>query len=286
VPITADADTSGWEKNNDTVEEFNMANSFLKKVAKGKKIEVEKFKKRIPHDRLLHAMLNLPPVRNFREGLLRTPYKAMIAEYKRCVPDSRGFKPKLSFEKTLRAYELGGASAISILTDEKFFGGKLSLIAEAKQITGLPILRKDFIIDPYQIYESRAARADAVLLIAALLPEKNLNKMIALTSSLGMAAVVEVRALLDMKRAARAGADLILINNRDLATLKINMQTVSRMVKQAPKDVTLIAASGYQEPDDLEGIESERIRAVLIGRALLETSDPERLLHQFINKVK
>jgi indole-3-glycerol phosphate synthase len=258
-----------------------MAGSFLKRVVKEKQMEVERAKKRMPLEALLQSMLALPPVRNFRESLFRPQRRSLMAEIKKRVPDSRTWKPRLSLDKLVPAYELGGARAISVVTDERFFGGKLSLIEDVKKLTSLPILRKDFIIDSYQIYEARAARADALLLIAAIIPDKGLGKLVSLTNSLGMVPVVEVHTQPDLKRATRAGADVVLINNRDLATLKLNMQTVTRLAKLVPRDVSVIAASGYQEVEDLQSLTSERIRAVLIGRAVLESKEPEMFLRQW-----
>jgi len=259
-----------------------MAESFLKKVVKEKQLEVERAKKRMPLEELLQSMLTLPPVRNFRDSLFRPQRRSLIAEIKKKVPGSKTWKPRLSVEKLVPAYDQGGARAISVVTDEKFFGGKLSLIMDVKRLTALPILCKDFIIDPYQVYESRAARADALLLIAAIIPDKGLGKLVHLTASLGMVPVVEVHTAPDLKRATRAGADIILINNRDLATLKVNMQTVPRLAKLAPRDVQIIAASGYEESDELTAVTSERVRSFLIGRALLENKEPERFLRDMV----
>lgn len=258
-----------------------MAESFLKKVVKEKQQEVERAKKRVPVEELLQNMLALPPVRNFRDSLFRPQRRSLMAEIKKKVPGSKTWKPKKTVDKLVHAYEAGGARAISVVTDEKFFGGKLSLIAEIKKMTTLPILRKDFVIDPYQVYEARAARADALLLIAAIIPDKGLGKLVSLTSSLGMVPVVEVHTAPDLKRATRAGADVVLINNRDLATLKVNMQTVTRLAKLVPRDVQVIAASGYTDAEDLEKLASERVRAVLVGRAVLEAKDPDFMLRQW-----
>lgn len=255
-----------------------MAVSFLKRIVKEKHAEIAHANKKRPHEALLQEMLALPPARTFREQLFRPGRCGLIAEIKRRVPDSRTWKPRLTLERLVAAYEQGGARALSVVTDEKHFGGKLSLIAEVKRLTGLPILRKDFVVDPYQVYESRAARADALLLIAPLLPDKALGRMVHLTLSLGMVPVVEVHTTLDLKRATRAGADVVLINNRDLATLKVNTQTVTRLAKLVPRDVMVIAASGYRDPEDLAAVTSDRVRAFLIGRALLEDKAPDRLL--------
>lgn len=258
-----------------------MADNFLKKVLKEKQAELERARKRVPMEALLQTMLTLPPVRNFRESLFRVQRRSIMAEVKKRVPDSKTWKPKLPLDKLVPAYELGGARAVSVITDERFFGGKLSLIEEVKKLTALPILRKDFIYDPYQIYESRAARADAVLLIAAIIPDKGLGKLINLCNGLGMVPVVEVHTQPELKRATRAGADVLLINNRDLNNLKINMQTVTRLSKLVPRDIAVIAASGYSEVGDLKSLTSDRIRAVLVGRALLEEKEPELFLRRW-----
>ncbi len=259
-----------------------MAGSFLRKIAKEKRAELEKIKKRTPQEALLEAMLSLPPVRNFRDGLLVPDGRSIIAEIKRKIPGARSWKPRLSVEKLARAYNEGGARAISVLTDEKHFGGRLGDIEEIKTLTPLPILRKDFLFDPYQVYQSRAARADAVLLIAALNPDKALAKMVHLTLSLGMTPVVEAHTLQELKRSLRAGADVILINNRDLNTLKVNKQTVTRLAKKVPRDIIVIAASGYRQPEELAQVTSDRVRAFLIGRALLEERHPDVLLQHMV----
>jgi indole-3-glycerol phosphate synthase len=257
-----------------------MAQSFLRKIVKEKQQEIERAGKRAPIEALMQVILNLPPVRNFRDILYRPQGKSLIAEVKLKMPSSKTFKPKLKLGALVPAYERGGAKGLSVVTDNKFFGGKLGLIDEMKKISSLPILRKDFIIDAYQIYESRAAKADAVLLIAAIIPDKGLSKLVHLTSSLGMAPVVEVHTAPDMKRALRAGADVILINNRDLATMKVNKQTVGRLIKMVPKDIAVIAASGYEKPEELLDITSDRLRGFLLGRVLLESKTPEVLLHE------
>lgn len=257
-----------------------MAESFLRKIVKEKQLEVARAKKRTSLEDLMKVMLVLPPVRNFRDILYRPQGKTLIAEVKLKMPSVRTFKPKLKLSEMVTAYEQGGAKAISVVTDNKFFGGKLGLIDEIKKISSLPILRKDFIIDPYQIYESRAAKADAVLLIAAIIPEKLLPKLVSLTSSLGMVPVVEIHALPEVKRAVKSGADVILINNRDLATMKTNTQTVPRLIKLIPKDIAVIAASGYESVADITQITSDRLRAFLLGRVLLENKTPDKLLHE------
>jgi indole-3-glycerol phosphate synthase len=262
-----------------------MAESFLKKIVKEKQQEVEKAKRRESVEDLLKVILNLPPARNFREMLYRPQGKSLIAEVKMKMPSAKSFKPKLKLEAMVGAYERGGAKALSVVTDAKFFGGKLGLIDAVKKISALPILRKDFIVDPYQIYESRAARADALLLIAAIIPDKMLSKFVHLTSGLGMAPVVEVHTAPDMKRALRAGADVILINNRDLATMKVNTQTVSRLMKMIPRDIAAIGASGYESPEDLTQVTSDRLRAYLLGRVLLESKTPDLVLRDMYEEI-
>jgi indole-3-glycerol phosphate synthase len=256
-------------------EEGFMAGSFLKKVVKERKLEVERAKKRVPFETLLQTMLTLPPVRNFREALFACPRLGVIAEIKRKAPGSASWKPRIQLERLVAAYERGGAFAVSAVTEPKHFGGDLSLINDIKKVSAIPVLRKDFIVDPYQIYESRAGRADAVLLIAESIPDKDLPRFVELTNSLGMTPVVEIHTAPDLKRAVRAGADIILINNRDLNTLKVNMQTVERLSKLVPRDNLVIAASGYQDPQKIMDITSERVRAVLVGRALIDHKTPE-----------
>jgi indole-3-glycerol phosphate synthase len=176
--------------------------------------------------------------------------------------------------------------ALSYVTDAKHFDGKLSQIAELKRFCGLPVLRKDFVIDPYQLYESRAAQADAVLLLAEAVPDKLLARLVELTVSLGMTPVVEIHKAPDVRRALRAGADVILINNRDLNTLKLNRQTVDRLAKGIPRDNFVIAASGYSTPEEIAEIESDRVRSVLVGKALLADPRPEQLLRHMAQRAE
>lgn len=263
-----------------------MAGSFLKRVVKEKQLEVARAKKRTSLEKLLYTMLTLPPVRNFREALYHAQRISVIGEVKKKVPGSLSWKPRIQLQKIIKAYEQGGAMAISLVTDEKHFGGKLAQIAEIKKLTSLPVLRKDFIIDTYQIYESRAAQADALLLIAEILNKKELPRMIEVTVGMGMTPVVEVHNALDMKRVLRAGADVILINNRDLNTLKINMQTVERLAKMAPRDIMIIAASGYTSAEEVADIGSDRVRAVLMGRALISHKQPEIFIREIREKAE
>ncbi len=263
-----------------------MAKSFLKGVVKEKNKEVALAKKKAPLDKLLHTMLTLPPVRNFREALANAPRISVIAEIKRKMPGAPSFKPRYSLERTVAAYVAGGAVALSYVTDAKHFDGKLSQIAELKRFCGLPVLRKDFVIDPYQLYESRAAQADAVLLMAEAVPDKLLARLVELTVSLGMTPVVEIHKAPDVRRALRAGADVILINNRDLNTLKLNRQTVDRLAKGIPRDNFVIAASGYSTPEEIAEIESDRVRSVLVGKALLADPRPEQLLRHMAQRAE
>lgn len=260
-----------------------MAGSFLKRIVKEKKAEIEKAKKRMPMDKLLETMLKIPPVRNFREALYRAERISVIAEFKKKVPGSTSWKPRIQLPKLIAAYEEGGAAALSIVTDEKHFGTKLAQIAELKKLSSLPVLRKDFVVDPYQVYESRAAQADALLLLPELL-HKETQSFIELTSGMGMTPVVEVHGLPELKLALKAGADCILINNRDLNTLKINMQTVDRLAKSVPRDNLLIAASGYKTAADVEKIQSDRVASVLIGRSLISSKDPEMMIREIREK--
>lgn len=263
-----------------------MAKSFLKRVLKQKHTEVAQAKKKVPFDKLLQIVLTLPPVRNYREAIFNTPRIGVIAEIKKKIPGTPSWQPRIQLEKLVKAYEAGGALGLSVVTDAKHFGGKLSLIEEVKKVTRLPVMRKDFIVDPYQIYESRAAQADAVLILAEAIPDRQLPRYVQLTTGLGMTPVIEVHAATDIKRALRAGADVILINNRDLNSLKVNMQTVERLAKMVPRDNMLIAASGYQGPEDVAGIVSDRVRCALIGRSLISHKKPEMFLREIIHQAE
>jgi len=207
----------------------------------------------------------------------------IIAEFKRRSPSAGTIRNDLSATDVATCYERGGARAISVLTDEQYFGGSINDLEAIRASTALPLLRKDFILDEIQIYEAAAVGADALLLIAAALDDAALAKLRATTEDeLGLDAVVEVHTLEEMRRAVRTGARIIGVNNRDLRTFRTSLEISERLIAQAPRDRVMISESGLQDPKSLRHLRALGFRGFLIGEALMRTPAPEAALRDFI----
>jgi indole-3-glycerol phosphate synthase len=213
-------------------------------------------------------------VRDFAAAL-RGPGVALIAEHKRRSPSAGAIREDLSLEAVVRAYERGGASAISVLTDAPSFGGSLEDLRSARAASTLPILRKDFVVDPYQVQESFAIGADAVLLIVAALEEAQLGELHNQALELGLAALVEVHDQRELERALAVGAKLIGINNRDLTTLEVDTDRTFELRELIPEGTIVVAESGFSARDQLAELEAAAVDAVLIGEALMRAPDLE-----------
>jgi len=204
---------------------------------------------------------------------LQGEYVSLIAEVKRASPSkgllAQDFAPVL----TAAAYAHNGASAISVLTDEDFFQGSLAYLAAIRRAVDVPLLRKDFVIDAYQVYEGRAAGADAILLIVAALSDTQLADLYALTVELGMTTLVEVHQEWEMERALRLNADLIGINNRDLKTFHVDLATTGRLASMVEGDAVLVAESGIHSPADARAMGRLGAQAILVGESLMKAAD-------------
>ena len=207
----------------------------------------------------------------------------IIAEFKRRSPSKGVIRADLGAVSMAKAYEAGGAAAISVLTEEDFFDGSLEDMRQVKASVELPVLRKDFLFEEYQIYEAAANGADAVLLIVAALNDEVLLQLRLLAEDkLGMDALVEVHDESEMRRAAAAGARVIGVNNRNLHTFAVSLQTSVELAKIAPDEATLISESGLREAADLEMLKDVGYRGFLIGETLMRAEQPEQLLRSLI----
>jgi indole-3-glycerol phosphate synthase len=211
-------------------------------------------------------------LRAFGEALAR-PGLSLIAEHKRRSPSAGLIRDDLAIEDVVSAYERGGAAALSVLTEGPSFGGSLDDLGAARAASRLPILRKDFIVDRYQLYEAVAAGADAVLLIVAALPPPALARLHAAALSLGLAVLVEVHDERELDAAAGVGALLIGINNRDLTTLRVDLRRTHELLLHVPTDATIVAESGLRSRADLDELAAAGVDAVLIGEALMRSPD-------------
>jgi indole-3-glycerol phosphate synthase len=192
---------------------------------------------------------------------------------KRRSPSAGEIRPGADPAEVARQYQAGGAAAISVLTDRDYFGGSLGALPAVRAAVSLPAIRKDFVIDPLQLWEARGAGADAVLLITRILDDARLGELLALSAELGMDALVEVHTEDDLGRALDAGATLIGVNNRDLAVFRTDLELSVRLAAQVPPAVTLVAESGIHTPEDVDRMGAAGVHAVLVGESLMRQPD-------------
>src|SRR5437660_10753049 len=205
----------------------------------------------------------------------------IIAEFKRRSPSKGEIRRNADPVAIAKTYQLGGAAAVSVLTEEDYFAGSLDDLRAARQAVPLPILRKDFVFDEYQVYESAAAGANALLLIVAALDDYTLVRLRTITEDeLGMDALVEVHTAEELGRAVQAGAQVIGVNNRNLSTFEVSLETSVQLASAAPKDTFLISESGIGSADDIQRLRGLGYRGFLIGETLMRADDPEELLAQ------
>ena len=222
---------------------------------------------------------------DFRDfaGALSGDVLSVIAELKKASPSRGLLRPDFRPPEIAKAYQQGGASALSVLTEEDFFQGTLDHLKDARGAARLPVLRKDFIIDEYQVYESAAEGADALLLIVAALEDKDLNQLLALSEQLGVAALVEVHTAEELERAIAAGAQIFGINNRNLSTLEVNLETSFRLREKIPSECLSVSESGIKSGEDLERLAKAGFNAALIGEHLMLADDPGKELSRLLS---
>ncbi|HEX5308637.1 MAG TPA: indole-3-glycerol phosphate synthase TrpC [Solirubrobacteraceae bacterium] len=213
----------------------------------------------------------------FRAALAR-PGMSVIAEFKRRSPSAGELRPNADLAQIVTAYEHGGASALSILTEELNFEGSLDDLRAARAATSLPILRKDFVLDPYQLYEAKLAGADAILLIVAALPDDQLRALHALAGELGLDALVEVHDADELSCAAAAGATLIGVNNRDLRDFGVDVSRTAQLLARMPPGAVVVSESGISTPQQLSELQGLGVHAVLVGETLMRAPDPASAL--------
>ena len=211
----------------------------------------------------------------------------IIAEFKRRSPSAGIIRGDLTVSEIVRCYERGGACAISVLTDEEYFAGSIADLCAARSSTTLPLLCKDFIIDPMQVFEAAIAGADAVLLIAAALDEMSLAELRTLAENeLGLDALVEVHNSEELNRALNARAKIIGVNNRDLRTFQVSLNTSQRLIAEAPRGKIMVSESGLQSAESLVRLRELGFRAFLIGEVLMRAADPEKSLRNLITAAR
>ncbi|EKF04696.1 indole-3-glycerol phosphate synthase [Tolypothrix sp. PCC 7601] len=256
-------------------------NNILEKIVWQKEIEVDQMRERVPLRELQKQALTAPPTRDFVGALRQGKTKpALIAEVKKASPSKGILRENFDPEAIALSYQAGGASCLSVLTDEKFFQGSFDNLAKVRAVVNLPLLCKDFIIYPYQMYLARLRGADAVLLIAAILSDQDLQYFIKIAKSLNMAALIEVHSLAELDRVlALDGVTLIGINNRNLEDFSVDLQTTCQLLKDRgqqlqERNILIVSESGLHTPDDLSLVATAGASAVLIGESLVKQPDP------------
>jgi indole-3-glycerol phosphate synthase len=246
----------------------------LDEILAHKHEEVKRARQRLPDEELeRRARATEEPLRGFRDALRKAPAPRVIAEIKRRSPSRGEIRKDFDPVACAKAYADAGAAAISVLTDERFFGGHLDYLDMVRRAVSLPLLRKDFVVDAYQIDEARVAGADAVLLIAGALSAEALIDLRARALGLGMDVLVEVHDEQDLERALGVGADLIGINNRDLRSFRTDLGVTERLAPRIPRGVAVVSESGIFTPEDVLRLTDAGAHAFLIGESLMREDD-------------
>ncbi len=244
--------------------------SILKKIIAAKKAEVRREKATLPLELLKKEIEKAKAGRNFKKAISGSSLK-LIAEIKRASPSKGEIVKNFEPEHFAAAYKKGRADAVSVLTEKIFFKGDVSYIRRVKKIVRVPVLRKDFILDDYQLYGAKYYGADAVLLICAILPFAKLKKFIRIVKALKMHALVEVHTRKEIQDALRADARIIGINNRDLNTFKVDLKTTERLIKLIPAGIVIVSESGIKTVKDMLFLKKQGVNAVLIGETLMRS---------------
>ena len=244
----------------------------LNKIMAQKRKEVKQRKQSLPLSRLKELIAQREATLDLALALEGT-HTRLIAEVKRASPSRGVLCPNFDPAELAKKYAHGGAAAISVLTETNYFQGSLDHLAAIRQEIDLPLLRKDFILDPYQVYESRAYGADALLLIVAALSQEQLEELLSLSHSLGLGCLVEVHNEDEVERALHSQARIIGINNRDLTTFTIDINTTRRLLPLIPKGKIVVSESGIRNRSDVEKLKGWGVNAVLVGEALVTAED-------------
>lgn len=254
----------------------------LKEIIQKKKERIIFAKQSLPEEDLKIKIQGLPAARPFIEAISKPRVISLIAELKKASPSRGIIRPDFNHLEIARTYQEAGVQAVSLLTEEDFFLGSLTYLSEVRSLINLPIIRKDFILEPYQVYESRFYGADAILLIADLLTKDTLSELMDIASSLGLDCLVEVHTEKELKKTLNLKAALIGINNRDLRTLEVDLKTTERIFPLIPKDKIVVVESGIKSAQDVLFLKILGINAVLIGEALMESADIAKKVEQLM----
>lgn len=252
---------------------IGMTDTVLDRIVAVKRREIAEARQRVAETELRRRLADAPPVRDFFAALAKPGPIRLIAEVKKASPSAGVIREDFDPVAIAQIYERHGASCLSVLTDEPHFQGHLDYLTAVRGSVGLPVLRKDFVLDSYQVVEARAAGADAVLLIAECLDDCNLRKLHNEIVELGMTPLVEIYDPENLPRVLEAGATLIGVNNRDLRTFKVDLEHTLRLRPGIPAECVMVSESGVKTHADVERLEAAGVDAILVGESLMRESD-------------
>lgn len=243
----------------------------LEKIVAEKRREVDRL--RLQKTAIHELAAERQDYRDFAGALRSATGLALIAEVKKASPSAGVIAPNFQPVAIAKEYRAAGAAALSVLTDEKFFQGRIEYLQQIRAVVKLPVLRKDFIVDELQVYESVARGADAILLIVAILERNQLQDYLALARQLKIPALVEIHEEAELQRALDCGAELIGINNRDLRTFTVDLATTERLAPLVPTDRLVVAESGIHSREDVERVQRAGVKAILVGESLVRSGN-------------
>ena len=255
----------------------------LDQIIEGVREDLAERKKLVEVNRVLEKISEANPVLDVLPSL-QSSKLSVIAEVKRSSPSKGALAEILDPADLALSYQAGGATAVSVLTESRKFGGSLADLAAVRSAVNIPILRKDFMVDEYQIFEARAYGADIILLIVAALSDLQLSEYFALAKSLGMQVLVETHTLDEVERALLLDPEIIGVNARDLTTLKIDLDAFDRLAKAIPHGIVKVAESGISSLQDVISYRNSGAEAILVGEALVKDGDPAQMIQNFINR--
>ena len=250
-----------------------MAGDVLKDIIAVKKERIAQARSAVSLDELKQKLHTAPAARPFARALQKPNQISLIAEIKRASPSRGVFRPDFDHCRIAAVYKELGVQAVSVLTEEDHFQGRLTHLRDVRELTALPLLRKDFIIEPYQLYESRAWGADAVLLIAECLSRDTLSELLALAGELGLECLVEVHSEKELRKILKLKVPTIGINNRNLRDLSVDFKTTEQLYPLVPREKTVVVESGISRRQDVLFLKILGVNAVLIGSAFMEAPD-------------
>ena len=259
--------------------------NLLAKICYNKKQEINENKKKYSYKTLEKLLNNAKTKRGFKNKIVKAQQdkkNCIIGEIKKSSPSAGNIIKEYYPEEIALIYEKAGIGAISVLTDKKFFDGQLDHLSIVKKTTNIPILRKDFIVDEYQILESKIYDADAILLIASILKDKEINKFIKVAEEIGLDCIVETHNELEINRAIDIGYPIIGINNRNLTNLSINLNNTSRLVNKINKNFTIIGESGIKKREDINKYNELNIYNFLIGETILKSKNRQKIINELL----